>query len=291
MSLFEELSKLSEQKRAIVDALRSGVSERIDDIVAELIDLLEQYLDDADALSIGQLASLNQLDDLIEIVHAAGLDLLEEDVLQKVRSVSGVISKQLDASGLGVGAVTLDEAALQAYVSFKVRDVTDTFARGAAKSIQSAWVDSTFTGKPLREALADATAAAVGDLQDMTPSQVETHVGTAVSSIDRAITAQLTTDDDAIVYLYVGPLDEVVRKSCQWIVSKWATKEQIARLDNGQTPNVLITGGGWNCRHSWAPIKKSIAIKRGLEQVSESDISNFNARAMRTFALRSKRTT
>jgi hypothetical protein len=291
VSLFEELSKLSEQKRAIVDALRSGVSERIDDIVAELIDLLEQYLDDADALSIGQLASLNQLDDLIEIVHAAGLDLLEEDVLQKVRSVSGVISKQLDASGLGVGAVTLDEAALQAYVSFKVRDVTDTFARGAAKSIQSAWVDSTFTGKPLREALADATAAAVGDLQDMTPSQVETHVGTAVSSIDRAITAQLTTDDDAIVYLYVGPLDEVVRKSCQWIVSKWATKEQIARLDNGQTPNVLITGGGWNCRHSWAPIKKSIAIKRGLEQVSESDISNFNARAMRTFALRSKRTT
>lgn len=291
MSLFDQLSEMSNEKRAIIDALKSGVSERIDDIVHELIDLLEQYLEDADQITLGQLASLNQLDDLIEIVHAAGLDLLEEDVIKKVQAVSGVIAKQLDAAGLGTGQVTLDESALQAYVTFKVRDVTDTFARGAAKSIQSAWVDSTFTGKPLKEALAEATAAAVNDLQDLSATQVETHVGTAVSSIDRAITAQLTTEDDTIVYLYVGPLDEIVRKSCQWIVGKWATKEQIAELDNQQLPSVLVTGGGWNCRHSWAPIKKSIAIKRGLTQVSASDIQNFNAQSKRNFALRSRRTT
>lgn len=277
--LFDKLETLSSQKRAIIDSLQSGVSARIDDIIQELTDLLEEYLRDAESLSLAQLASLNQLEDLIDIVNAAGLDVLEQDIIDKVRAVSGKIGEQLNAAGLAEGAVTLDESALEAYVTHKVRDVTDTFARGAAKSIQSAWVDSTFTGKPLRQALAEATAAAMNDLQDMSAAQVETHVGTAVSSIDRAITAQLSSEDDDIVYIYIGPKDAIVRKSCQWIVGKWATKDQIAQLDNGQIPNVLITGGGWNCRHSWAPIKKSIAVKRGIQQVTALDIRKFNAQA------------
>lgn len=281
MSLIDQLAALSEEKRAIVTALQSGVSEQIGDILDELIDLLDLYIADQNAVSLGQLASLNQLNDLIELVHLAGLRAVEQDTIAAVSRVSDKIARQLDIAGLTAAQVTLDESALRAYVTFKVRDVTDQFAREVATTVQKAWIDSTFTGQPLKKALSDATAFAIGELRELTPSQVKTHVGTTVSSIDRAITAQLESDDDSIVYVYIGPNDPLVRKTCQWIVGKYATKDQIARLDNGQTPNTMITGGGWNCRHSWAPILRAVAEKAGILAVTEFDILAFNAYAMK----------
>lgn len=281
MALTDQLAALSDEKRAIIAALQSGVSERIGDILDELIDLLDLYIADQNALTLGQLASLNQLNDLIELVQLAGLQAVEQDTIAAVSRVSDKIAQQLTIAGLSPAQTTLDETALRSYVTFKVREVTDQFAREVAGRIQSAWVDSTFTGQPLKKAIADATAFAIGELRELTPSQVSTHVGTAVSSIDRSITAQLESDDDTIVYVYIGPNDPLVRKTCQRIVGKYATKDQIARLDNGQIPNVLVTGGGWNCRHSWAPILRVAAEKAGILAVTEFDILAFNAYAQK----------
>jgi len=60
----------------------------------------------------------------------------------------------------------------------------------------------------------------------------------------------------APLYVYVGPVDAVVRPFCLQHVGRVYTRAEIDALDNGQLPNVFVTGGGYNCRHLWAPISR-----------------------------------
>ena len=55
-------------------------------------------------------------------------------------------------------------------------------------------------------------------------------------------------------FLYVGPSDGITRPFCAPLVGKVLTREEIATLDNGQIDNPLVSGGGYNCRHHWAPV-------------------------------------
>ena len=281
MSLVDDLTALSERRRRIVESIQGEAAAGVREILDRLLDLLDQYLSEQGDLTLGELASLNQLDDLIELIQLAGGADLEEAIKGRVAELADTLADQLAASGLSEAHTTLDEAALESYTTFKVKDVVSTFAESAAKDIQRAWIDSTFTGKPLRVAIADATAEAVKTLTEMTPQQVETHVGTAVSSIDRAITGQVGQKDESVVFIYVGPKDAIVRKSCEHIVGKWLTAEEIAKLDNGQIPGVAVTGGGWNCRHSFAPVKRKIVEARKIPHATPADIQAFNGAGAR----------
>jgi len=59
--------------------------------------------------------------------------------------------------------------------------------------------------------------------------------------------------------LYVGPVDAKTRSFCLNHVGRVFSVEQIEEMDNGQTGNVLVDRGGWNCRHDWEPIDKGLA--------------------------------
>jgi len=59
--------------------------------------------------------------------------------------------------------------------------------------------------------------------------------------------------------VYVGPVDEKTRDFCLEHVGNVYTLDEINDMDNGQTGNVLIDRGGWNCRHDWEPIDKETA--------------------------------
>lgn len=56
-------------------------------------------------------------------------------------------------------------------------------------------------------------------------------------------------------YLYAGPDDAKTRPFCDDLIRKMQsgglTRKEIDELDNGQTPNVFTTAGGFNCRHVW----------------------------------------
>ncbi len=54
-------------------------------------------------------------------------------------------------------------------------------------------------------------------------------------------------------YRFYGPFDAVTRPFCRHLleVDKAWTRPQIDEMDNGQIPNVFISGGGWRCRHQW----------------------------------------
>lgn len=63
--------------------------------------------------------------------------------------------------------------------------------------------------------------------------------------------------EGALKYSYYGPNDKLTRPFCRHLIAatkngKLYTRKQIEEMENDQLPNPFITGGGYNCRHSWA---------------------------------------
>lgn len=84
------------------------------------------------------------------------------------------------------------------------------------------------------------------------------------------------------VFVYQGPEDDnVVRPFCRACVNKAFTREQILSLDNGQGLQVMTSGGGWNCRHTWQPMLREQAVASGFELADASDVARANSAARR----------
>lgn len=63
--------------------------------------------------------------------------------------------------------------------------------------------------------------------------------------------------EGALKYAFYGPDDKVTRPFCKRMIDltkrgAYLTRKEIEELDNEQLPNPFLTGGGYNCRHSWA---------------------------------------
>lgn len=268
-----------DSRQAVINAFSRQVSAQLPEIIGNLLDLIEEYLrNGGEAMSLGELSSVAAFNDLLEMIDASGLGALSEDMRRKLLDLSEGVSDGLRLGGLKTGQLTFDASALEALIDYKVRSVVETIAAPMAREFQDAWAASTFTGKPIREAMAEAAAL----ITDKTPKQAETIVGTAFNAIDRSVTAgTVDATDDDIVYLYVGPSasdgDKITRPTCKHIVNKYFTRAQIAQLENGQIPDVFLHGGGWNCRHSWQPLSLAVAIEMGLDAGTAADIEAFNA--------------
>jgi hypothetical protein len=117
-------------------------------------------------------------------------------------------------------------------------------------------------------AVLDGDRAKAATLYDTNVSIVQRiGVQTIVPTLDQDVTdptavPPLATGGDVLpvpddqLYAYVGPVDGIIRPFCLEHVGKVYTKAEIDRLDNGQLPNPFLTGGGYNCRHLWAPISR-----------------------------------
>ncbi len=109
-----------------------------------------------------------------------------------------------------------------------------------------------------------------------TPGEAKTVASTTISSFYRTV-ADISfkkVEEDRnfqITYKYVGPPsgDPVIRPFCERLMEEtedgetW-TRAEIDVMKNGQLPDVMVTGGGYNCRHQWivAEVKK-MNISRG----------------------------
>ena len=60
--------------------------------------------------------------------------------------------------------------------------------------------------------------------------------------------------------LYVGPVDSKIRPFCLARVGDIFTVEEIRKMNNGQIPDVLINGGGYNCRHRWIAVDNKFSV-------------------------------
>lgn len=86
-----------------------------------------------------------------------------------------------------------------------------------------------------------------------------TYVRTASMQAARAFNEDIAQRAGLEQRVYVGPFDNKTRPFCQRHVGAVLTVPEIEELDNGQTGDVLTTGGGWNCRHQWIAIDNEFA--------------------------------
>jgi len=158
---------------------------------------------------------------------------------------------------------------LDAIVRGQVADVVKVFDV-AADEVRRAVNAGVTTGGNLGDLVAE-----VADRMGVAFFRATAAVDSAIMAVGRravvsAAEVQAKELGVDVVYAYVGPTDAKNRPFCAiWMgradgVRKAVTREYMARLDNGQGLAVEDFCGGYNCRHSWAPIPRERAVARGF---------------------------
>ena len=90
-------------------------------------------------------------------------------------------------------------------------------------------------------------------------TQMRTLVTTGLNDYSRSVNkVMMDTLPSAQKYRYDGPLDDSTRDECVDMINAGElTENQIISQFSGYG-DVLISGGGFNCRHQWMPIQATI---------------------------------
>jgi hypothetical protein len=189
-----------------------------------------------------------------------------------------------------------DRVAAAALEAIQVLEPTATTASVQAQldSFRVAAVDSVFqdviipdTTKAIREALQGmslgvplkASMSALSAQLERSEGRQLTEVKTKIASYGRQVTAAVGESAGLDLYLYTGPRDGITRRFCKPLINKVVTEAQMARLDNGQGLPVKLSGGGYNCRHSWSPVSQGFVDAAGLTMADAADIAKANSGA------------
>ena len=129
----------------------------------------------------------------------------------------------------------------------------DLFSVGdeTATALWRSLTQQLFTTRPISEIIQD-----LGDVLDRTAAETQTLYDTQVSVFGRQVESIKTKDlGPDQPFLFLQPLDNVTREWCVEHAGKVYSRRAIDEMDNGQLPNVFLTGGGYNCRGSWIAVE------------------------------------
>lgn len=247
------LQRAAEREAEIQDLAVQAFEQQLALLVRALLrrlraDLAEWEVDEAgrlvhDAANLGralafrrQLAAWLQDEGFVDLaleVLGAPLDELASSILATSRIAN-------EAAKLASFTDTLN--ALKELRLADLLDISDDMAREIARI--------TFEGMvALRQV--DSLVLDISDRLEVTQRQARTVYDTAVSTFARQV-EQLNADGtDDELFVYVGPFDEKNREFCEARVGRVYERQAIDEMDNGQLPDVFLTGGGYNCRHTW----------------------------------------
>jgi len=215
----------------LIDLLASGTAGPRTAAVRELVYLQQQLQ-----------AQLNALGYDAEVVRFLDLfDLQQEFAIGTARAL-GVPASRL--SILHSGALEALRASNYEYLASLGPSAVRTMAIGV--------VQNTLAGVS-RSRIIDSMR---GVLAGRFVSYASTYADTALVSYDRRVSMDIWQEAGLEKFLYRGPRDIKNRVFCEKHVGKIYTLAEIKKLDNGMKPpmnNVLLYGGGWNCRHVWTP--------------------------------------
>jgi hypothetical protein len=186
-----------------------------------------------------------------------------------------------------------DRVAAAALEAIQVLEPTATTASVQAQldSFRVAAVDAVFqdviipdTTKAVREALQGMTlgvslTASMGRLSDQmqrSEGRQLTELRTKIASYGRQVTAAVGESAGLDLYLYTGPRDGITRQFCKPLINKVVDDKQMAALNNGQGLPVKLSGGGYNCRHSWSPVSQGFVDAANLTRATAADIAKAN---------------
>lgn len=186
-------------------------------------------------------------DELRRLLREAGYDAVVDRLTRRALDASLDALARNTRVGRAVRAfTTADVTSLEALRALRLGEL---LAQGEEAGI-SLWrtlVRGLYAQQP--------TVAIVEDLADALDiefAEARTLYDTSTAVFGREIEALQAQPDD--VFVYMGPVDAVMRPFCAEHIGRVYTRDAIDALDNGQLPDVFRTGGGYNCRHVWMTV-------------------------------------
>jgi hypothetical protein len=197
-------------------------------------------------------------------VHRQIDELLTSQGLERVRTVAGERAMQEVRAAAG-------DVAVPAEVGDELQQILDGQTDEVAKLLGEA-------SDEIRVAInrGIASGASLSDLTRAVSDRINASMSRAAAAVDAGVMgagrlATVRAAEEAmgagadIVYLYSGPEDSKTRPFCDALVGKALRPSTLSRLRNGQVEPVEVFCGGYNCRHTLAPMTEDMARRRGLE--------------------------
>jgi len=179
------------------------------------------------------------------------------------------LALQMLKAGTRTGtAAQLGAFDVEALAALKQLRLADLLQVGEDIAIQL-WrvtVDGVLGTRPVLDLVDD-----ISDLLDISSRRARTVYDTAVSTFSRQVSQLGTTGEPQEAFFYVGPVDTKVRPFCLAHVGKVYSRQSIDAMDNGQLPNVMLTGGGYNCRHRFQRVSKLDTALLALMDTDQRD--------------------
>lgn len=244
--------EIADEARGRLEDLREALNGRIHDLLLRL--------GSKDGVLIrGELANAQEVTtEILGAIRSRGAPVVASFLEEAcARVVTEVLSQADTRPPPGFAATAAPE--LDAIVRGQTVEVAKVFG-SAADAVRRAIDQGISTSAQLADLITQ-----VGDTIDTTFARASSAVDTAIISTGRAIVIRQAEagsgNGEEFVFKYVGPRDSKVRTFCQSIRGKYFTRGAMERLDNGpgQPKPVSVYGGGFNCRHSWAPILRAQA--------------------------------
>jgi hypothetical protein len=248
--LVQRGKRIAETADRVSAAFARELARVLRDTERALQPLLRRALDGDRTASVTGARGLALRRELRDTLNRAGFDrLVSVATTQAVEDMAVAVL----STRIGQGAVQLlqpDPRKLQALIEIgrvNLLQVGDDTAAALWRSAAS-WIFSARPTADILDDLFDALDDDVGALHTLFDTQVSMF-GRQVEAI---ATSGLPSDQP---FLYVGPSDHRNRPFCREHVGQVMTKDKIEALDNGQLDNPFITGGGYNCRHTWMAVE------------------------------------
>lgn len=183
------------------------------------------------------------------------------DAMASLAAVAGV-----DGMAAAVGTDGIARTALNTRLAaLREAAAGSLLARGdeAANNLWRAVSQRVIAGRDSRTIIEE-----LADQLDTEMRHVRTLFDTAVSVYGRQVEAARSEQlPEEQPYIYMHPIDAKTREFCLEHAGKVYTRDEIDALDNGQLPDVFLTGGGYNCRGSWIAVESS--AMRGIANTGE----------------------
>jgi len=227
------------------------------------------------AADSGNLQTLRNLDrtDLERWLLDVGLGDLVLDITAAERDTLANVEQLLLASsdGFDVNAI---EGVGQALADDTISGIIDDVViPDVQRAVRDALAGAQFTADPA-EVIGSLDAA----LRSAEGRQI-TEARTRITSFGRELTAVAAESVGIDHYLYTGPIDGITRPFCRQLVGRVFTKTQVQDLRNYQIEPPLVRGGGYNCRHTWAPVSEELIESADLSRGTDADVERANQRA------------
>lgn len=254
MALIDDIRAQAASEHRVIASITDAVGADMERVLSRLTAQIARLLGTLEtATSAGILRATNAdlgralrlRTEIVTLLDRAGF---AEVVAAMPDALTPLAERLLRGRSVAASAARITPISLQTLEALQVVQQADLLALGddVAREAWRSILDGVLGTRPV-----DTLADEIADQIQGSARQARTIVDTGVTVYSRQVRELGLDPAPGDRYLYLGPSDARTRPFCRALVGQVRTRAEISALDNGQLPTVLLTGGGYNCRHTW----------------------------------------